>query len=52
MRLKYTSIAQIENVVTLQRDEYLTKSEMHTDQAVRLRKRKQKVRELYGRQGT
>ena len=36
MRLKYASIVQIENVVTLQRDEYLIKSEMCTDQAVRL----------------
>ena len=40
MRLKYASIAQIENVVMLQGDKYLTKSEMHTDQAVRLQKRK------------
>ena len=34
MRLKYASIAQIENVVTLQEDKYLTKLEMCTDQAV------------------
>ena len=39
-RLKYASIAQIENVDTLQGVEYLTKQEMHTDQAVWFQKRK------------
>ena len=40
MRLKYTSIVQIKNVVALQGDKYLTKSEMCAGQAVRLQKRK------------
>ena len=35
LRLKYASIVQIKNVVTLQRDKYLAKSERCTDQAVK-----------------
>ena len=34
MRLKYTSIVQIENVDTLQENKYLSKWELCTDQAV------------------
>ena len=39
MRLRYTSIAKIENVGMLHGVEYLTKQEMCTDQAVWFQKR-------------
>ena len=40
MRLKYTNIAKIENVDTLQGVELLTRLEMCTDQAVWFQERK------------